>query len=1424
MRKISVLILFFLASFHWLSAQTAYNMTYTVNGGNPGGLNTDNDDVVTGWNTIINASISTNQWSPGVVLPFSFNFYGSPVTALKASANGLITFDTNTTKLPDNNVNLPTSILPDTSIACFWDGFTSAPPTASNDYVAYKVVGTAPNRQLWVKWASFEMGSPSVSFTNIATVLEETTNKIYLVEGYTSATPLQTMTIGLQLNASRYYQVGNLNRPQPSNNSSATPADNDYYTLTPYIQTNMAFGSTDVTQPMQGNVSTGSSNQGILRIQVVMNGELNPLNATQFVFNTNGSSFPSDISNARLYYTGSNKLLSTSKLFGTQVNTPSGTFTINGTQALQKDTNYFWLTYSINSGATLGNVVDAQCTQMTIGGVTQVPPTLAPTGYRTITGGLTGSYTVGTGGNYTYLSDAFKDINNSGLSGNVTLRIISDIDDTASAVLNDYTAPTGAGIRIVPSAATLRNITGRFTTSLVQFNGSNNVVIDGKDPVSGTGKYLRFANRNDSGSTFTFINGTRFDTVTNTTIEGTCTSPLRGTVTIGTSAGATGNRDLVFTNNDIRDRSDSVGIPTSMFFASGTDGNVNSNITISNNNIFNFRRSGVYVAPTGNGSSWNMSGNSFYYNASTTPAAGDVVLILFTPGNASDSNKINNNYFGGQAPLCGGSALTNGNPYNWVVMNINAGLGTGTSIQGNTIQNINLTATTAGMAFVGIRSESGSAQIGTITGNLIGHPTTAGSITCALPLTFCIYGFTGSLGDVEVANNTIVNIAGNGTSTASGLRGICFQGGAAVPNIHHNTIYNLVSASTGTVASTTALMGIGLNSGSESGPVSVRFNRIYNLSVTNATANTIPTGIVIDNSSVNGLIEGNVIYNITNISTGTSAAIHGIFVQGGVKNMTFRNNMISLSNAANTNGMTIRGISDNASTNSCNYYNNSIYIGGSAASGALNSFAFERRSTDPVVIRNNIFYNARTGGTGIHAAIANVNASPATNWSAASSDYNLLVATKASSIGAWSSSFTGQTFSAWQSTSSGADTRSWSDTTNNVPATLFVNTATADLRIDSTSALCWYANGKGLAMTDVSKDIFGQNRNMSITAGNTDLGAHEFPTNTTPANLVMTGNIAGGDSSVFSFAGRTLAKVYWTGIVPTSLTAKYYSGVKHPNVFAGAKYFNSYWSFTDAGVGSYSFNLKLYYDSATMLSVALPSDIRTAQRTGNWTSYAGTVLNSTERSFTVSNLTNFGDFTGTDQAAPLPVKLVSFHGVKAGNDALLSWTTASEVNADHYELERSADGRSFEQAAVIAIKGNSNETRSYQYADAGAFKGNPAQLYYRLKVTDRDGRFNYSDVVVLNNTPVAKPVVVNVYPNPFAASLTLNVQNEEAGTMQVSVLDMQGKQVWSKSQDVQAGSSAISISELEHMQQGIYFVQYSINGQSGMQKLVKLAR
>jgi uncharacterized protein (TIGR02145 family) len=137
----------------------------------------------------------------------------------------------------------------------------------------------------------------------------------------------------------------------------------------------------DVTHPTKAIVMRGNNDIKILKINV---STAITSSLTQITFSTTGTTNVADITNARLYYTGSSNTFSTSTMYGTVVANPNGTFTFTGNQPLVCGTNVFWLTYDISSTATYTNVVDAAVVNATVERLVVTPINGAPAGNRRI--------------------------------------------------------------------------------------------------------------------------------------------------------------------------------------------------------------------------------------------------------------------------------------------------------------------------------------------------------------------------------------------------------------------------------------------------------------------------------------------------------------------------------------------------------------------------------------------------------------------------------------------------------------------------------------------------------------------------------------------------------------------------------------------------------------------------------------------------------------------------------------------------------------------------------------------------------------------------------------------------------------------------------------------------------------------------------
>jgi len=103
-------------------------------------------------------------------------------------------------------------------------------------------------------------------------------------------------------------------------------------------------------------------------------------------------------------------------------------------------------------------------------------------------------------------------------------------------------------------------------------------------------------------------------------------------------------------------------------------------------------------------------------------------------------------------------------------------------------------------------------------------------------------------------------------------------------------------------------------------------------------------------------------------------------------------------------------------------------------------------------------------------------------------------------------------------------------------------------------------------------------------------------------------------------------------------------------------------------------------------------------------------------------------WTLVDNSDPLPIELVRFAGECADGKIEIRWSTFTETNNDFFTVERSNNGTDFEIVDVIEGAGNSNQPLSYSVADGLPYGGTS---YYRLKNTDFDGKYEYSEVIAV---------------------------------------------------------------------------------------------
>jgi hypothetical protein len=151
-------------------------------------------------------------------------------------------------------------------------------------------------------------------------------------------------------------------------------------------------------------------------------------------------------------------------------------------------------------------------------------------------------------------------------------------------------------------------------------------------------------------------------------------------------------------------------------------------------------------------------------------------------------------------------------------------------------------------------------------------------------------------------------------------------------------------------------------------------------------------------------------------------------------------------------------------------------------------------------------------------------------------------------------------------------------------------------------------------------------------------------------------------------------------------------------------------------------------------------------------------------------------------------------------------------------LERSADGRIFKVVGTQKAKGTSNAAINYSFADdASALCGT---FYYRLKSIDKNGIFNYSAIKSIS-LQASKNLITGIYPNPvkLGQSIKFNYNSIQTGNIAVTIINTQGKKVYSTTSTVNAGSNALSIPS-GNLAAGTYYISVSTGTTSSQKALI----
>jgi hypothetical protein len=593
-----------------------------------------------------------------------------------------------------------------------------------------------------------------------------------------------------------------------------------------------------------------------------------------------------------------------------------------------------------------------------------------------------GIYTIGPGGNYASITLAIADLSSCpSLTGAYIFEFkaayLSTVE-TFPITIPNFTGSSAVNTIIFRPefGATALSITSTNSTGTILFDGGDYITFDGRPGGAGTSKELTIQNTNVGNSyAIRFVNDATHNTLTYCNVRSANNNASGGTIILAGTTGSTGNDDILIDNNSIFDAA--TGTPNNAVISLGSTGTAaeyNNNITVSNNNIYNFCAASGDIAgvkAVQGSSDWIISNNNFYYTIGSRSITG--IFSAISAYNSQMTNfTVSGNYVGNNVASFTPNILLTGSG-NIQIFRFSLGLSVANSIQGNTIWNISFTSSLTSPLHCMVNLADGAYNFGTITGNTLGNALSTGNIAVNLgggagtnlAILHCGSGSSG-MGAVNITNNLIGNIDLAGLSTTANLQLVNFSGITGTYNITNNVlganniaesvnnylnttftlVYGNMSANTHNITNNSLNRCYLQNTGSNGYLYGVRVegNATYNISgntfntLQSPSTNTAQYHLVgIHNAATapNQLIVGNTMYIFNATASSVRTGIAGIYYNGpnSGANIIERNFIHSLT--ANSTVTTTQTVGIHAAGGTATYRNNMIRMGINSAGGNI---------------------------------------------------------------------------------------------------------------------------------------------------------------------------------------------------------------------------------------------------------------------------------------------------------------------------------------------------------------------------------------------------------------------------------------------------------------------------------------------------------
>ncbi|OAQ41814.1 hypothetical protein A5893_01470 [Pedobacter psychrophilus] len=349
----------------------------------------------------------------------------------------------------------------------------------------------------------------------------------------------------------------------------------------------------------------------------------------------------------------------------------------------------------------------------------------------------------------------------------------------------------------------------------------------------------------------------------------------------------------------------------------------------------------------------------------------------------------------------------------------------------------------------------------------------------------------------------------------------------------------------------------------------------------------------------------------------------------------------------------------------------------------------------------------------------------------------------------------------------------------------------------------------GVVTMGSSQNFIMSNPNASMTGTSTSYiignlkrivnssGIYNFPVGKTgyyaPASLTLTGLVGTTDISAF-FSNAAISG-------QPNLTI---SGQTVNSILSGGSWFITPNIQPTGGNYSVSLNAPIGSSVANNFYVLKRTDNNSFYQWANQGTNVVSTITAGIVTASATGITSFSQFGIGEGFGTLPVKLVKFLASADAKTARLYWETASELNNDKFEIERSSNGTDFIKIGELKGNGTSQKLNTYSFKDFSPING---VNYYRLKQVDFNGAIEYSDIKFVSFD--IKETTFSVYPNPVSDFI-----NFSESVKSVEMYNLQGAKVF------QQNTTTSSIKIPSEINNGVYIIKATLLNDSSISKQI----